>query len=143
MQQLLIPLVILAAYAIFFAIYSLGKAHARRAILRASIGIGTWVKIVRPVKAMTKLGKPATTIEAGIQAIVSDIDKWGRVSIWIAEPWVEMLGFKQAYQIENIERLAIIPLDKIDKEDFAKTIKGFQANQQEYAELLRKIVSRE
>ena len=114
--------------------YRLGKIEGRKEANRSGLGKGTWVEVVKQLKADVN-GKTGI-IPPGVQGIVSGVDKWGRISIWIGEPWVKIQGMQEAYAIENIDRLAIKPLNHIDEETFKK----YCANKAESAEMYTRLL---
>lgn len=64
------------ACAVVWLAYVVGKSEGRRAANRSATDHGTWVEVVKPIKASVHIGESPRVVSPGIQGIVSGVDKW-------------------------------------------------------------------
>ena len=125
---MLVIYAIIAVAVFCWVAYLIGKADGKTEANCSAIGYGTWVEVVKPVKS------GQLTISPGTQGIVYGVDKWGRVGLWIAQPWVDVTGTTFVGGID-IGRLAVKPLSSIpddDKEESFKQLQKFEESNAEF-----------
>jgi hypothetical protein len=129
------PVVICAVICIALVVaYHFGRREGVREANRIAIQRGAWIEVVRPVKCSQG------QLPVGFQGIVTGIDKWGRRSVWIAAPWVEIWGkHPQVYLIEELIGLRARPWHSIDADTRDRTLKAlavWEAEMQDLREAL-------
>jgi len=92
--------------------YYVGRREGIRHANRSAIQRGAWVGIVHDVKCIG-----GSWVPGGVQGIITGVDRWDRLSLWIAEPWVKLWGKSpQVYGIHNLTRLRARPLHSVEAE---------------------------
>lgn len=128
------------ACAVVWLAYVVGKSEGRRAANRSAIDHGTWVELLKPTKASVYSGESPLIFSAGIQGVVSGVDRWGRVSIWIAEPWLGVTGARQIFEVAELAKLAVIPLSNVDSGERGQTLTALQEHEASVAQILAELL---
>ena len=65
-------------------------------------------------------------LKVGVQGLVTGIDKWNRIALWIAQPWVKSYKFgPQVYHIEDLAALRAMPLQAVNAEMRDQTLAAY------------------
>ena len=128
--------ILIAGSVIVLLAYILGKARGRNEANRSALGCGAWVEVHEPVRVRVGLGQPKKLVPVGVQGIVSGVDREGRVSVWIAEPWVDLVGLQEVFDIEAIGKLRVKPPSHVDAEIRAQTFQELRESKEKFAERL-------
>ena len=62
-------------------------------------------------------------LPAGVQAVVTSVHKWHRLSLWIAEPWAESWGeISQAFLVTDWSSFRAKPMHTVPQEYLASSL---------------------
>ena len=135
----IIWLFILAALAVVVA-YAMGRRDGVLEANRSSCGPGQWVCVKKPLKCHVDQ-KGTITLPPGTQAIVSSgRDQWGRISLWVAEPWAtdfraSLLGtVPKVHHVEDLQALRVIAPLYVSADIRESTIKRLREFGQEISD---------
>lgn len=116
---------ILAAVGALVLTYHLGKRKGVKETNREAAGPGTWIELRKEVKAPGIGDDEPETIRVGTQGVITSIDKWGRYSFWIAEPWTKFKdGIPAVYAIDDYSAFRIRAPWRIDEDIHADTMQA-------------------
>jgi hypothetical protein len=129
-------ILILAALAIAAA-FHIGRRTGRAEITRESIGRGTWIEFTKPSKSHSF--EKTIEIPAGVQGVISSIDKWNRFSILVGKPWADLFHDRSLYQISDFSSLRIVPLSRVQEGILNETLETLRQRDIEVAQLNERI----
>ncbi len=108
---------ILAIAAAALAGYLAGRRAGILNANRSAVIVGSWVEVARSVSCRPAGSGRARKLPVGTQAVVTGIDKWGRVSLWVAHPWApEWKPFPEVHDITDLAGLRAKPLHGVPTE---------------------------
>jgi hypothetical protein len=88
---------------------------------RSAAVLGAWVVVKRPVACKAPSSDTESIMPAGIQGLVTGVDKWGKLSIWIGQPWSGLCGPK-VYGVTDMASLRVQPLSTVPREILDPTL---------------------
>jgi len=130
----MIWLLLLIALVAVASAYVLGKRDGVIEANRIAVAPGAWVEVVKPLRCSDGV------IPVGTQAIVAGCDRWGRLSLWIAEPWAAASRLSpEVHRVENLAALRTRPMSAVPNDVLEPTVQAlakFEATMQELNESL-------
>ena len=113
------------AAASIWAAYWIGRREGVRDANHQAVVPGSWVVFVKDASCE---GHKNRTIPSGVQAVVTGVDKWDRLSLWIAEPWAESWGeVPKVYQVTDWSSFRAKPMHTVPKESLDPTLSALEA----------------
>ena len=101
-------------------IFHWGRFSGVRQANKASLGVGTWLEFNN-----RSTGTPSKNPIG--QGVVIGKDKWGRYTVWIAEPWVELnQGKKRYFALNDYSGICILPPSRISADVLDLTMKALR-----------------
>jgi hypothetical protein len=102
--------------------YALGRRSGILEANRSALYPGVWVQVVKPLRCWEGQRERSRIIPPGTEAVITRVDKWGHLTLWIGKPWARDWGvFPEAHSIENLAALRARPIargDGIQKSTF-------------------------
>ena len=119
---------LVAVGVVVFVAYRVGRHDGIADANRSAIRPGAWVSVVEPVSYQAGPDKTASVLPVGTQAVVTGIDKWHRVHLWIASPWARSYGWTipQVFAIKQFTRLRALPISSVPTEIREETLRSLQ-----------------
>ena len=141
MEWIILSVIIVS---ISIGIYKLGEKQGIEKVNNVQIDVGTWVKVIKPVKHKSVFLKNPEKVPSGVEGIVTNtkipdniilVGKYiagKEISIFVASPWLESFERSKFMGINEFGKLRIIPESQVSKDVKKTTLEALYEYEEEY-----------